>query len=494
MKHVERLWQVDTVSFRSEKLVTRSKQDQEAIKILETRTTRVEVDSILWYATPLLRQRDMPLLRASKEAVMPTLRSVERCLAKDPAQATAYRVEMEKLINAGSVIKCGPEVAVEEGLEAWYIPHHMVSHNGKNRLVFNCSYQYRGQSLNDYLLPGPTLGASLLGILLRFREHAVAVSGDIKGMFHQVRLLPEDRALLRFVWRDSTREEPPALYEWQVLPFGTTCSPCCATFALQRHDIDNSQPDEEVRFSVERCFYVDNCLQGVPTVVEAKHLVDKLRALLASAGFDLRQWASNEPEVISHLPEESRSHSVELWLAQEKTDAPESTLGLSWLFHTDVLGCKHRQVDYGVPTMRNIYKVLASQYDPLGFILPYTARAKVLVRYLWDKHRGWDDPLLPQELLQRWKAWEEELDVLPQVSLPRPYLPKNVDLLGLHTEIHIFCDTSMAQWYTCDPLMDRIKCISPSLWLAPESLLSGPTLCPGLNSLLHSPGHSSHRF
>ncbi|KAI3375533.1 hypothetical protein L3Q82_003859 [Scortum barcoo] len=92
--------------------------------------------------------------------------------------------------------------------------------------------------------------------------------------------------------------------------------------------------------------------------------------------------------------------------------------------------------------MRNIYKVLASQYDPLGFILPYTTRAKILVRHLWDKHRGWDDPLLPQELLQQWKAWEEELQVLPQVTLPRPYLPKKVDLGGLHREVHIFCDAS----------------------------------------------------
>lgn len=442
MKHVEKLWQVDTVPFRSEKLVTRSRQDQEAINILETKTIRVEVDSILRYATPLLRRRDMPLLQATKEAVMPSLRSVERRLARDPAKAEAYQVEMEKLIKAGSVIKCGPEVPVGEGREAWYIPHHMVSHNGKNRLVFNCSYQYQGQNLNNHLLPGPTLGASLLGVLLRFREHAVAVSGDIRGMFHQVRLLPEDRALLRFVWRDISQEEPPTVYEWQVLPFGTTCSPCCATFALQRHVNDNSQPDDEVRTSIEKCFYVDNCLQSVHTIAEAKHLIDKLRALLASAGFELRQWASNRTEVIGHLPEESRSSSVELWLAQDKTDAPESTLGLSWLFHDDILGYKHRHVEYSVPTMRYIYKVLASQYDPLGFIIPYTTRAKMIVRHLWDKHRGWDDPLLPQELLEQWKAWEQELEVLHQVNLPRPYLSKEVDISGLHREVHVFCDAS----------------------------------------------------
>lgn len=137
---------------------------------------------------------------------------------------------------------------------------------------------------------------------------------------------------------------------------------------------------------------------------------------------------------------------MEVWLAQNKTDTPESTLGLSWLFHTDVLSYKHRQVDYSVPTMRNIYNLLASQYDPLGFILPYTTQAKVLVWHLWNKHQGWDDPLLPQELLQHWQAWEDELGVLPPTTLPRPYSPKDVDLCSLHREIHIFCNASEEEY------------------------------------------------
>lgn len=45
-----------------------------------------------------------------------------------------------------------------------------------------------------------------LGVLLCFREHPVAISRDIEGMFHQVHLLPEDKSLLRFVWRDMRRE------------------------------------------------------------------------------------------------------------------------------------------------------------------------------------------------------------------------------------------------------------------------------------------------
>lgn len=216
----------------------------------------------------------------------------------------------------------------------------MVNHNGKDRIVFNCSFQYKGLNLNEWFLPGPALSSSLLGVLLRFREHSVAISGDIHGMFHQVLLLPEDKPLLHFLWCNMRREDPPDIYEWRVLPFGTTCSPCCASFALQRHVSMHSTPEEDVRFSVEKCFYVDNCLQSFTSDPEARHLLNKLRDLLASGGFNIWQWASNEPDVVSHLPSDARSAKLELWLSQDKAEAKESTLGLSWSCDTDALGFK----------------------------------------------------------------------------------------------------------------------------------------------------------
>lgn len=141
LKHVERLWQVDVVPSRSEKEVTRSKQDQQAVALLEARTTRRMVDGVFRYATPLLCHAQMPPLNAPKESVMPMLRSIERRLLKDPSQADAYRAEMQKLIQSGAVKEVTHETSPKEN---WYIPHHLVSHNGKNRLVFNCSHKYLG--------------------------------------------------------------------------------------------------------------------------------------------------------------------------------------------------------------------------------------------------------------------------------------------------------------------------------------------------------------
>lgn len=91
---------------------------------------------------------------------------------------------------------------------------------------------------------------------------------------------------------------------------------------------------------------------------------------------------------------------MELWLSHDKVEEKEPKLGLDWCCDIDNLGFKNRPVTYSVPTMKNRYHVFATQYDPLGVILPFTTQAKVIIQQLWDKHRDWDDPMLPEHLLQ----------------------------------------------------------------------------------------------
>lgn len=92
--------------------------------------------------------------------------------------------------------------------------------------------------------------------------------------------------------------------------------------------------------------------------------------------------------------------------------------------------------------MRSIYRVLASQYDSLGFLIPFTTRAKVLVQRLWEKKREWDDPLLPGDLLAGWQAWESELQYLDYINLPRCYTIPDLDHRHCRHEVHVFCDAS----------------------------------------------------
>ena len=174
LSHVSRLWQMDVLPYQNEKLITRSKQDTAAVRTLEENSVRVEVDGVQWYATPLLWKENIPRLQAPQEAVLGHLRGTKKWLCQDPMQAQSYSKEIKKLLDAGYVDKLTP-AAVQASDSAWYIPHHMVHHNGKDRIVFNCSFTHQGESLNEHLLPGPTLGSSLLGVLLRFREYPIAV-------------------------------------------------------------------------------------------------------------------------------------------------------------------------------------------------------------------------------------------------------------------------------------------------------------------------------
>lgn len=143
------------------------------------------------------------------------------------------------------------------------------------------------------------------------------------------------------------RDTPPKVHEWQVLPFATTCSPCCAIYVLQSHAHSLAAEHSDLQTSVLSAFYVDNCLQSLPSVLEAKAMVNKL------------------------------SHDC--------SDPCEGTLGLTWHCLHDTLSFKHCPVEYTVPTMQILYRILARQYDPLGFIIPFTTRAKVMIQQLWMK-------------------------------------------------------------------------------------------------------------
>ena len=85
----------------------------------------------------------------------------------------------------------------------WYLPHHPVVHlqkPGKVRVVFDCAARYKGASLNEQLLQGPSFTNSLVGVIMRFRQEHFAIVADIEAMFHQVRVPVKDRDVLRFLW------------------------------------------------------------------------------------------------------------------------------------------------------------------------------------------------------------------------------------------------------------------------------------------------------
>jgi hypothetical protein len=61
---------------------------------------------------------------------------------------------------------------------------------------------------------------------------------------------------------------------------------------------------------------------------------------------------------------------------------------------------------------------VAKLYDPLGWAAPVVITAKILLQELWLLKNDWDAPI-PQELVQRWKDYVDDLPHLARARVPR---------------------------------------------------------------------------
>ena len=134
--------------------------------------------------------------------------------------------------------------------------------------MFDASANFQQTSLNDHLLQGPDQNSSLYGVLCRFRENQVAVTGDIESMFHCFYVNPEDRNFLRFFWwEDNNPVNDIIEYRMRVYLFVNRSSPGVAIHCL--HFAADIAEDEDVMQFIKRNFYVDDGLSSFDTVDDA---------------------------------------------------------------------------------------------------------------------------------------------------------------------------------------------------------------------------------
>ncbi|XP_014671055.1 PREDICTED: uncharacterized protein LOC106811851, partial [Priapulus caudatus] len=198
---------------------------------------------------------------------------------------------------------------LKENEECWYLPLFGVYHPkkpGKIRGVFDSSAIYEGLSLNKVLLKGPDLTNSLIGVLLRFRQEHVAVTGDIEQMFYCFFVREDHRNFLRFLWyKDNDPKKNLIEYRMCKHVFGNSPSPAVATYGLRR-----TAEEAEVEFGsdmrdfVDRNFYVDDCLTSKRSPQEAIDLMTRTQKALQTTNIRLHKITSNCQEVIDAFPRE----------------------------------------------------------------------------------------------------------------------------------------------------------------------------------------------
>jgi hypothetical protein len=189
------------------------------------------VDGRYEIALPWKDEADLPDNRA--HAVV-RLEHIRRKLAGNEDLHRKYTEQVQDYLDKGYAREAERNESPSPR-RTWYLPHHGVHNPNKAsvRVVFDGAAKYKGTSLNEHLMQGPDLTNNLAGVLMRFRKERVAVTADIKAMFHQVLVPRCDQNALRFLWWPrGDLSCAPRDYCMTHHVFGLRSSLSCATFAL----------------------------------------------------------------------------------------------------------------------------------------------------------------------------------------------------------------------------------------------------------------------
>ena len=142
--------------------------------------------------------------------------------------------EVQKLLEQEFVKEVPPEQINHETPE-WCLPQQAVFTPDRTStvlLVFDASAQGRdGKSLNSHLEKGTNYIDSLPNVFIAWCFDKEAYTGDVRKMFNQVKIHPDDQVFHHFLWRTKDAEQP-RVYRWLRLNFGDKPAPDIAAATI----------------------------------------------------------------------------------------------------------------------------------------------------------------------------------------------------------------------------------------------------------------------
>ncbi|XP_062698761.1 uncharacterized protein LOC134284192 [Aedes albopictus] len=419
--------------------ILESDAETRARKIMEATTRRIGNR----FETGLVWKTDIVEFPDSFPMALRRLQCLERRMDKDPLLKENIHLQVQEYQQKGFAhLATEDELAEADPRRIWYLPLGAVYNPkkpGKVRLIWDAAAKVDGISLNSLLLPGPDLLVSLVSVQFLFRQYPVAVSGDIKEMFHQMRVIERDRPSQSFLFR----------YIMDVLTFGAASSPTSAQFVKNRNAQEFANEFPRAADAIIKRHYVDDYLDSFETIDEAKTVSGEVKWIHAQGGFEIRNWSSNQKAVLDHLGEAPKQETIDLSL-QSKT---ERVLGMLWCTREDVLCFSTvfkdemaTLIETGTkPTKRQVLKCIMSLFDPLGLLACVLVHGKVIMQSIWRSGIKWDE-CIDENVYQEWTKWIGLLDDVSTVKIPRCYFHNASLDLYRSLEAHVFVDASEAAY------------------------------------------------
>ena len=148
----------------------------------------------------------------------------------------------------------------------YYIAHHKVLKNESAsapcRIVFDASEKFGEYILNNFWAKGPDLINNLLGVLLRFREGEVAATGDIRKMYHAIKITHIDQHTHRFPWRGMNLSIEQEIYALSSVSFGDRPAGNIAMIALWKTAQMGKEKYPDASNVILKNTYVDDIVES----------------------------------------------------------------------------------------------------------------------------------------------------------------------------------------------------------------------------------------
>ena len=135
----------------------------------------------------------------------------------------------------------------------------------------------------------------------------------------------------------------------------------------------------------------------------------------------MTKFTANSLDLVEAIPALHRASSVH----EFSDSSSDKALSVCWNFQHDVFNfslADFSKVHKGVLTRHAMLRLTASIYDPLGLVLPWVIRGKLLLRRATQLQLGWDEQG-PEELKAAWLAWLNILRSVATVAFPRCIKP-----------------------------------------------------------------------
>ena len=243
-----------------------------------------------WYETGLPWKGNHPTLPNNKAGSLKRLENTVRKLENQGLLEQYDAIIKEQLVEG--IVEPAEEQFV--GRE-FYIPHKPViresAESTKLRIVYDASARAydKAPSLNDCLHAGPPLQKQLWSVMVRSRFHPVLTTGDMKQAFLQVRIRMQDRDAMRFHWIADLETRRVETLRFTRALFGLSSSPFLLGGVIKQHLENCRKAHPEIVNEIEKSLYVDDLINGGPTVEAAKQVKETSTEVFAQGGFTLRK-------------------------------------------------------------------------------------------------------------------------------------------------------------------------------------------------------------